>query len=221
MTTKDIAKTTFKTHPGHYEYLVMPFGLTNAPSCFQSLMNNMFKEHLRKSILVFFDDILVFSKNMSEHLIHLRMTFELLVKHKIFERKSKCSFGASRIEYLGHIISAEGVATDPEKIAVVQSWPTPKNVRELRGFLGLAGYYRRFIKHYGVINRPLIEMLQKDVFQWSNKVEEVLNKLKTALTSAYVLALPNSLLIGQQDTTGSFYHARCNPLHFHNISSSH
>ncbi|XP_015161375.1 uncharacterized protein [Solanum tuberosum] len=192
MAKEDIIKTAFKTHEGHYEYLVMPFGLTNAPSSFQSLMNHVFKEHHRKFILVFFDDILVFSKSLSEHLEHLKITFELLVKHKLCIRQSKCSFGASKVEYLGHVISAEGVATDPKKIEAVKAWPSPKNVKEMRGFLGLTGYYRRFIRHYGVISKPLTDLLKKEGFQWSDKATQAFEKLKEALVSAPVLVLPNN-----------------------------
>lgn len=115
MDPDDIAKTIFRTHSGHYEYLVMPFGITNAPSFFQGLMNHIFKEYLRKFILVLFDDVLVFSKSMEEHPIHLKLTFELLVKHKLFARETKCSFGSNMIECLGHFISADGVATDSRK----------------------------------------------------------------------------------------------------------
>lgn len=192
MAKEDIAKTAFRTHAGNYEYLVMPFGLSNAPSYFQGLMNHMFKEHLRKFILVLFDDILVFSKSLSEHLEHLRITFELLVKHKLCVKQAKCSFEAKRVEYLGYVISAEGVSTDPKKVDAVRRWPLPKNIRELRGLLGLARYYRRFIRHYGIISRPLIDQLKKDGFQWNERASEAFKELKDALTSAPVLALPNN-----------------------------
>lgn len=151
MKPEDIHKTAFSTHLGHYEYLVMPFGLTNAPATFQTLMHTVLADCLRKFALVFFDDILVYSTSMAEHNTHLRAVLQVLREHKLHATLSKCSFGQSEIEYLGHIISAHGVATEPLKISIIQQWPTPKTVTELRAFLGMAGYYRRFIKGYGII----------------------------------------------------------------------
>lgn len=129
MTPTDIHKTAFRTQSGHYEYLVMPFGLINAPSSFQGLMNHIFEAYMRKFILVFFDDILVFSKSLEDHGQHLKTTFELLVQHQLFAKKSKCIFATNRIEYLGHYISVAGVATDPKKIEVIQAWPKPANLK--------------------------------------------------------------------------------------------
>jgi hypothetical protein len=156
----DIAKTAFSTHQGHFEYIVMPFGLSNAPATFQSLMNQPIQPFLRKFALVFFDDILIYSKTMVEHCQHVQLVLQTLRKHKLFAKLSKCVFD-QQVEYLGHIISAQGVSTDPTKIQAVQDWPMPKNITELRTFLGLASYYRRFIRDYDKICRPLFEALEK------------------------------------------------------------
>lgn len=144
----------------------MPFGLTNAPATFQQLMNTILKKYLRKFVLVFFDDILVFSKTFKEHLEHLKELFETLQANQLYARVSKCTFAQPQVEYLGHVIRGDGVATDPIKIEVVVKWPIPDNVTKLRSFLGLTGYYKRFIQNYGLICKPLFNSLKKDSFQW-------------------------------------------------------
>ncbi|KAD7478366.1 hypothetical protein E3N88_01502 [Mikania micrantha] len=191
MHTHDIHKTAFKTHQGHYDFLVLPFGLTNAPATFQSLMNTTFKPVLRRCTLVFFYDILVYSRSIQQHVQDLKEVLVLMCLHSLKAKHSKCTFGGNQVEYLGHIISEKGVSTDPEKIKAINSWPTPTTIKQLRGFLGLAGYYRRFIKGFGMIARPMTELLKKDAFKWNDDAQESFQNLKTALTTPPVLALPD------------------------------
>ncbi|KAG8088533.1 hypothetical protein GUJ93_ZPchr0010g10428 [Zizania palustris] len=151
MRLEDIHKTAFRTHDGLYEFLVMLFGLCNAPATFQALMNDVLWPFLRRFVLVFFDDILIDSKSWANHLRHLRTILHELRHHKLFVKRTKCNFSATSVIYLGHVISKAGVAMDPAKVWAVQDWPVPHSAWAIRGFLGLAGYYRKFIHNYGII----------------------------------------------------------------------
>lgn len=132
----DVPKTAFRTHEGHYEFLVMPFGLTNVPATFQALMNNILSPYLRRFVLVFFDDILIYSPTWSDHLRQVRRVLETLRQHCLVLKKSKCMFGESSVSYLGHVIADRGVAMDHQKIDAMKDWPQPRTVRAVRGFLG-------------------------------------------------------------------------------------
>ena len=187
----DVEKTTFRTHNGHFEYLVMPFGLSNAPSTFQSAMNHLLQPFLRRFVTVFFDDILVYSSSLSSYIQHLEAIFEMPQNGEFYLKKSKCLFAQETIEYLGHVVSSKGVNPEPSKIQAMVQWPTPRTVRELRAFLGLTGFYRKFIKGYAAIAAPLTSLLCKDAFTWTTESQEAFTQLKSAMTNAPVLALSN------------------------------
>ena len=170
----------------------MPFGLTNAPAFFMTLMNKVFMEELDRFVVVFIDDILVYSKSAEEHGQHLRVVLGKLRKHQLYAKFSKCEFWLKQVDFLGHVISAEGVAMDPIKVEAVLNWTQPKNVSEIRSFLGLAGYYRRFIEDFSRIARPMTQLLKKDKkFEWSDACETSFQELKRRLTSGPVLILPD------------------------------
>ena len=191
MRPEDIHKTAFRTHEGLYEFLVMAFGLCNAPATFQALMNDTLRLFLRRFVLVFFDDILVYSSTWANHLRHLRAVLDELRRHQLFVKRTKCSFGATAVAYLGHVISAAGVAMDPAKVQAIHDCPTPRSARAVRGFLGLAGYYRKFVHNYGTVAAPLTALLKKDGFAWDNTAATAFSALKAAVTSAPVLAMPD------------------------------
>lgn len=170
----------------------MAFGLTGAPATFQGAMNATLVPRLRRFVIVFFDDILVYSWTYEEHLSHLAKVFEWLSADQWKIKLSKCQFTQRSVAYLGHIISEKGLSTDPAKIQAIMDWPTPANVKELRGFLSLAGYYRKFVRHFGIIARPLTHLLRKDsVFLWTSEHATAFDTLNMALSSAPVLSLPD------------------------------
>jgi hypothetical protein len=194
MKHEDIEKTAFSTHMGHYEYLVMPFGLCNAPATFQELMNNIFSPYLRKFVLVFFDDVLVYSKSEEEHLQHLQIVLQIFRTHQLKAKMKKCRFGQKQVEYLGHIISGNGVQTDPSKIKEILNWETPATLKKLRGFLGLTGYYRRFIPQYALICQPLYSALKKNAFHWGQPQQDAFELLKQTMSKPPLLRLPDFTL---------------------------
>ncbi|KAK8510296.1 hypothetical protein V6N12_073367 [Hibiscus sabdariffa] len=190
---QDVLKTVFRTRYGHYEFLVMPFGLTNAPAAFMDLMNRVFHEYLDQLLVVFIDDILVYSRTEEDHDRHLRLVLQTLLENQLYAKLSKCEFWIREVVFLGHVVSSEGIRVDPKKVEAVVNWKQPKSVTEIRSFLGLAGYYRRFVSGFSKVATPLTKLLQKGVkYEWSDARRQAFEKLKEALTNAPVLIQPVS-----------------------------
>ena len=189
----DVLKTTFRTRYSHYEFLVMPFGLTNALAAFMDLMNRVFQPYLDQFCVVFIDDILVYSRDEQEHEQHLKIVLQTLREKKLYAKLSKCDFWLKEVSFLGHFMSAEGIRVDPAKMEVVVNWKLPRSVTEVRSFLGLAGYYRRFVKGFSIIASLLTKLFRKGVnFDWSDKFQNSFEQLKEMLVEAPVLTQPTS-----------------------------
>jgi hypothetical protein len=185
-------KTAFKTKFGLYEWLVMPFGLTNAPSTFMRLMNEVLRPFIGKFVVVYFDDILIYSKSMDDHMIHLRAVFDALRVARLFGNLEKCTFCTDRVSFLGYVVTPQGIEVDEAKIEAIKSWPVPKTITQVRSFLGLAGFYRRFVKDFSTIAAPLHELTKKGVdFHFGKVHHESFDALKDKLTHAPLLQLPN------------------------------
>jgi hypothetical protein len=185
-----IIKTSFRTRFGHYEFTVVPFGLSNAPVVFMCLMNGVFRDYLDKFFIVFLDDILVYSKLEEEHEQHLRMVLQVLREHQLYAKLRKCLFYQRKIHYLGHIISEEGIIVDPKKVEAIREWSVPRKVVEVRSFMGLAGYYRRFIAGFSKIAHPITSLQRKEKkFQWTEECEKSFQRLKQLLTSTPILRI--------------------------------
>lgn len=175
---ENIHKTAFRTRYGHYDFTVVPFGLTNAPSVFMSLMNNVFRTFLDKFIVVFLDDILVYSNSIEEHEQHLEQVLACLRKNILFANLEKCKFFKTKICYLGHVISGDGISVDPSKIRAIVDWPAPSNVSEVRSFMGLASYYRKFALNFSRIAHPITSLQRKGKkFVWTDECETAFQRL--------------------------------------------
>jgi hypothetical protein len=189
---EDIPKTAFTTRYGLFEYLVMSFGLTNAPAHFTDLMNSIFMPELDKFVVVLIDDILIYSKNEEEHAQHLRIVLARLREHQLYAMFSKCAFWLVEIQFLGHVLSAKVIAVDPSKVKDILEWKPPTTVHQVRSFLGLAGYYRRFIPDFSKLVKPITSLLKIDTkFNWSSKCNEAFEQLKVLLTTDPILAQPD------------------------------
>jgi len=185
-------KTAFKTKYGLYELLVMPFELTNAPSTFMRLMNHVLRAFIGKFVVVYFDDILIYSKEIDEHISHLRQVLDVLRKEYLYANLKKCDFCMDKIVFLGYVVSAKGIEMDEAKVKAIQEWPTPKYITDVRSFHGLASFYRRFVKDFSTIASPLTEIVKKAVgFKWGEEQENAFSLLKSKLISAPLLSLPD------------------------------
>ena len=187
----DIPKTTFRTLYGHFEFIVMPFELTNAPTAFMNLMHRVFQPYLYQFVVVFVNDILIYSQSEEEHEDHLWIVLHALRDHQLYAKFNKCEFWLIEVKFLGHFVSASGVLVNLKKVAVVMSWESPKSVFEIPNFLGLEGYYRRFIEDFSQLAAPMTRLTQKGVkFEWDDLCEKAFKELKRWLTTAPILIVP-------------------------------
>jgi len=189
----DEKKTACHTRYGSYKLLMMPFGLTNAPTTFCTLMNDVFREWLDDFVVVYIDNILIYSSSLEEHAEHLRKVFQRLRENKLYAKLEKCEFGVTKVDFLGHKITQEGLKMDDRKVKAIVDWEPPKSVPALRSFLGLASYYRKFIKNFARIAAPLTNILKKSTmtYDWEGACDEAFETLKGILVKASVLKLPN------------------------------
>ena len=187
----DIPKTTFRTRYRHFEFTVMHFELTNAPAAFMNLMQRVFRPYLDQFVVVFVDDILIYSQSEREHEDHLRVVLQLLRDLQLYAKFNKCKFWLTKVRFLRHVVSASGVSVDPEKVEVVMSWERPKLVFEIRNFLGLTGYYRRFIEDFSQLAASMMRLTRKEVkIEWNGLFEKAFQELKRRLTTAPILIVP-------------------------------
>lgn len=201
----DVEKTAFRTRYGHYEYMVLPMGLTNAPATFMHLMNETFRDYLDDFVLCFLDDVLIYSDTLEEHERHVRLVLERLRKVKLYAKLSKCEFFMKEVEFLGHRIGADGLKVMDGKVVAINEWPIPKKVSDIRSFLGLAGFYRKFIKDFSKIAAPLTELTKDDVtFEWKEEQQRAFDQLKLAAKTAPVLLIadPNLPYVVHTDASG-------------------
>ncbi|XP_048135655.1 uncharacterized protein LOC125315249 [Rhodamnia argentea] len=196
-------KTAFKTRDGPYEWMVMPFGLSNAPSTFMRPMNQVFRPFIGQFVVIYFDDILVYSASIEQHLQHLRKVFEVLREQKLYTNTKKCHFLADEVTFLGYIISKEGIRMDPVKIEAITTWETPKNIHEVRSFHGLASFYRRFIRDFSTIIAPLTDCPKGSRFVWTKEADAAFQLLKKRMTEALVLVLPDFTEVFEVDCDAS------------------
>jgi len=190
---EDVQKTAFRSRYGHYEYVVMPFGVTNAPAIFMDYMNKIFRPYLDQFVVVFIDDILIYSESRDVHANHLRVVLGILREHKLYGKLSKCEFWLDEVQFLGHVMSTQGIAVDPAKIEFVVKWERPQTVTEVRSFLGLMGYYRRFVEGFSKLVSPLSQLTRKDQpFSWTDECEVCFEDMKRRLTIAPILVIPDT-----------------------------
>lgn len=186
----DIPKTTFRTRYGHYEFLVMPFGVTNALVVFMDYMNRIFQPYLDQFVMILIDDILIYSRTLQEHDEHLRIVLSVLQAKQLFAKLSKCEFSMTEVKFLGHVISHGGGAVDPSKVEAVINWERLKNTSEVKSFLGLADYYRRFNKGFSQLDLPMTRLNRKEIsFSWDSKSEKSFISLKERLMTGPVLII--------------------------------
>ena len=189
---EDVSKTAFRTRYGHYEFLVLPFGLTNAPATFMHLMHQTFRDHLDDFVIVFLDDILIYSKTLEEHQKHVSIIMEILRREKLYAKESKCELFKTEVEFLGHIVGRSGLRMMEDKIKAVVEWPAPTKATEVRSFLGTVGYYRKFIKNFSGIAAPLTDLTKDTVkFVWGQQQEDAFRRLKSAIVAGPILILPD------------------------------